>query len=191
MHNKLSSSFLEELNLADSKFLLCTFHRRENWGENLESIIKAVLKILKNFPNIKVLIPMHPNKKVRYVIEKYLGSNPNAVLVEPLRYDQFVVSIKECFFVVTDSGGLQEEAPSLGKPVLVVRDTSERTEAIEAGTAKLIGTNEEVIFKEVKNLINDKYTFLAMAKAINPYGDGFASLRIYKSILRFLEIYNY
>ena len=79
----------------------------------------------------------------------------------------------------------------MGKPVLVVRDTSERTEAIEAGTAKLIGTNEEVIFKEIKNLINDKYTFLAMAKAINPYGDGFASLRIYKSILRFLEIYNY
>ena len=92
------------------------------------------------------------------------------------------------FFVITDSGGLQEEAPSLGKPVLVVRDTTERTEAIAAGTAKLIGTNEEVIFKEVNNLINDKYCFSSMAKAINPYGDGYASLRIYKSILRFLEI---
>ena len=102
MRNKLSSSFLKELNLVNSKFLLCTFHRRENWGEKLESIIKAVLKILKNFPNIKVLIPIHPNKKVRDVIEKYLHSNPNAVLVEPLRYDQFVESIKECFFVITD-----------------------------------------------------------------------------------------
>ena len=96
--------------------------------------------------------------------------------------------IKHSKFVITDSGGLQEEATAFAKPVLVLRDTTERTEAIEAGTAKLIGTKEEVIFKEVKNLINDEYRFLSMARAINPYGDGFASLRIYKSILRFLEI---
>ena len=186
MKDKINNSFLSDLNLNNKKFLLCTFHRRENWGENLESILRGLLKILEKFPDIYALIPMHPNPIVREMILKVMQDINNVVLIEPLRYDHFVNVIKNCFFVITDSGGLQEEAPALGKPVLVARKSTERIEAIEAGTAKLIGTNQDEIFKQINQLIENNKSYELMSNAINPYGDGYASLKIINSIINFL-----
>lgn len=187
MKDKIGNSFLKKFKLKKNKFILCTFHRRENWGENLSSIIEGVSDILLNYPELKVLIPLHPNQIVREKIYNSLKKFPNAVLIDPLRYDNFVEAIKNCFLVITDSGGLQEEAPALGKPVLVVRNTTERIEAIKAGTAKLIGTNKKDIFENVEELIKNKNAYQSMAKAVNPYGDGFASLKILNSILEYLN----
>ncbi len=186
MKDKSSSSYLKDLNLLNKKFILCTFHRRENWGKNLKSILYGISLILKENKGVNILVPMHPNSIVRNDIIQILSSCTNAFLVEPLRYDHFVEALKNCYFVLTDSGGLQEEAPAFGKPVLVVRDTTERIEAIQQGTAKLLGTKQEMIYKEVKNLIDNKNDYESMSKAINPYGDGKASERIFNSILKFL-----
>tara|TARA_Y100000589_G_C27131567_1_gene620802 strand:- start:211 stop:1317 length:1107 start_codon:yes stop_codon:yes gene_type:complete len=186
MKDKSGGSYLKDLDLLNKKFILCTFHRRENWGNNLKSILYAISSILNEYKDVNVLVPMHPNLIVRNDINQILSSCTNAFLVEPLRYDHFVEALKNCYFVLTDSGGLQEEAPAFGKPVLVVRDTTERIEAIQQGTAKLLGTKQEMIYKEVKNLIDNKNDYESMSKAINPYGDGKASERIFNSILKFL-----
>ena len=164
------------------RVLLATVHRRENWGEPLQNILQGFNAILDSFPDTVLLLPMHRNPLVRKPIEQSLGKRDRVFLTEPLDYKELVGAISRCYFLLTDSGGLQEEAPSLGKPVLVLRDNTERPEAVTAGTAKLIGTNPDNIFANAKELLSDKNTYSQMANAINPFGDGLAAKRIVKII---------
>ncbi|MGB3518312.1 MAG: UDP-N-acetylglucosamine 2-epimerase (non-hydrolyzing) [Elainellaceae cyanobacterium] len=158
--------------------LLATVHRRENWGEPLAAIAQGFLTLLEKFPDTALLLPLHRNPTVREPLTAALGDHPRAFLTEPLDYAQLVGAIQRCHLLLTDSGGLQEEAPSLGKPVLVLRDTTERPEAIAAGTAKLIGTDTQAIVAAATHLLTDDHAYQAMATAVNPFGDGHASERI-------------
>ena len=158
--------------------LLATVHRRENWGEPLQDIAQGFLQILNKFPDTALLLPLHRNPTVREPLQALLGDHPRVFLTEPLDYAELVGAITRCYLLLTDSGGLQEEAPSLGKPVLVLRETTERPEAIAAGTAKLVGTNPERIVAEASQLLSDASAYQTMATAINPFGDGHAAERI-------------
>ncbi|MEB3214018.1 MAG: UDP-N-acetylglucosamine 2-epimerase (non-hydrolyzing) [Leptolyngbyaceae bacterium] len=160
------------------RVLLSTVHRRENWGEPLERIAQSFLKILDAFPDTALLLPLHRNPTVREPLTAMLGDHPRAFLTEPLDYGELVGAIQRSHLLLTDSGGLQEEAPSLGKPVLVLRDTTERPEAVTAGTAKLVGTQPHTIVAEATKLLSDPAAYEAMATAVNPFGDGHASERI-------------
>lgn len=166
------------LDWTQYRTLLATVHRRENWGEPLENIAQGFLKILDKFPDTALLLPMHRNPTVREPLQKLLGDRQRVFLTEPLDYAQLVGAIARCHLVLTDSGGLQEEAPSLGKPVLVLRETTERQEAVNAGTAKLIGTDPEQILAAASQLLSDSSAYQEMATAINPFGDGHAAERI-------------
>lgn len=173
----------------DTPLVLITGHRRESFGEKLESICSAVELLAQQFPHVQFVYPVHLNPKVRSTVTHILGDGnaarkplPNVHLIEPLAYLQFVALMERSTAILTDSGGIQEEAPSLGKPVLVTRDTTERPEAITAGTAKLVGANREQIVKEVTRLLTDKKHYNSMATAHNPYGDGKATARILESI---------
>lgn len=170
------------------RVLLTTVHRRENWGEPLEDIIQALSLILEKFPDTALLLPLHPNPIVREPIRAALGDHPRCFLTEPLDYVELVGAIRDCYLLLTDSGGLQEEAPSLGKPVLVLRETTERPEAIEAGTAKLVGTNPTVIVNEASNLLTDSAAYEQMAEKINPFGDGTAAKRIVKIVQDYFQM---
>lgn len=174
------------LNWEKYRVLLTTVHRRENWGEPLQDIVEGFRLILENFPDVALLLPLHRNPIVREPIQALLGNHPRVFLTEPLDYAQLVGAISRCYLLLTDSGGLQEEAPSLGKPVLVLRETTERPEAIEAGTAKLIGTNSKEIFMAASELLTNKIVYQKMATAINPFGDGTAAEKIVKIINDFL-----
>lgn len=169
------------------KIILTTIHRRENLGDKLVEIIAGIKEITNNFKDVYFFIPMHPNPLVRNTLINNLNGNEQVILSEPLSYDLLVNVMKNCFFVLTDSGGLQEEAPSLGKPVLVLRNTTERIESIQSGTAKLIGTNKENIVKEVSLIIQNEEAFKKMSNAINPYGDGNASEKILNICKEFLR----
>jgi UDP-N-acetylglucosamine 2-epimerase (non-hydrolysing) len=158
--------------------LLATVHRRENWGEPLEAIAHSFLTLLEQFPDTALLLPLHRNPTVRDPLSAILGNHPRAFLTEPLDYGELVGAIQRCHLLLTDSGGLQEEAPSLGKPVLVLRDTTERPEAITAGTAKLVGTRTDAIVAAASTLLTDEAAYASMANAVNPFGDGRASDRI-------------
>lgn len=160
------------------RVLLATVHRRENWGQPLQEIIKGFKLVLDKFPDTALLLPLHRNPIVRNPLQKELGNHPRVFLTEPLDYTELIGAIKRCYLLLTDSGGLQEEAPSLGKPVLVLRETTERPEAVEAGTAKLIGTNSEQILSNASELLSNKTVYQNMAEAINPFGDGTASQKI-------------
>lgn len=160
------------------RMILVTTHRRENLGEPMRQIYRGLEQVLKEFPDTYVVFPVHKNPKVREVVNEVLGVHPRVYLIEPLDYEPFVNLMARSHIVLTDSGGIQEEAPSLGKPVLVVRDTTERPEAVEAGTVSLVGTSYESVVKELKRLLEDKAAYDAMALAINPYGDGHAAERI-------------
>lgn len=164
------------------KLVLITGHRRENFGEGFISMFKAIKKLTEKYPKVDFVYPMHLNPNVRRPIhdvfgENYLGLN-NMFFIEPLEYLSFVYLMEKSAIVLTDSGGIQEEAPGLGKPVLVMRDTTERPEALEAGTVKLVGTNFDMIVSEVSALLEDQEYYDKMSKAVNPYGDGFACKRI-------------
>jgi UDP-N-acetylglucosamine 2-epimerase (non-hydrolysing) len=174
------------LNWDNYRVILVTVHRRENWGEPLKDIIKGFQLILEKFPDTVFLLPLHRNPTVREPIQSALGNHPRVFLTEPLDYDQLVGAIQRCYLLLTDSGGIQEEAPSLGKPVLVLRETTERQEAVEAGTAKLIGTNPENILQETSQLLTDTNNYETMANAINPFGDGHASERIVQIVADYL-----
>ena len=178
---------INNLNWGSGKVILVTVHRRENWGINLENIVTAIQKIAQEINDIYFLIPMHKNKKVRSKFKSKLRKEKNIFLIEPLDYNHQIAAIKGSYFVITDSGGIQEEAPSLGKPVLILRSNTEREEAIIAGAAKLIGTRTETIIKSVNELINDKKLYRRMSKAINPFGDGKASERILEHSLQYLN----
>lgn len=162
----------------DSRLILLTAHRRENLGEPMHHMFRAIRRIVDEYPDVKVIYPIHMNPLVRKAAEEELKGNDRIRIIEPLDVLDFHNFMARCHFILTDSGGIQEEAPSLGKPVLVMRDTTERPEGIEAGTLKLVGTNEEVIYREFKRLLDNKEEYIKMAEASNPYGDGHASERI-------------
>lgn len=176
-------------NLEWSKYrtILATVHRRENWGEPLQGIAKAFLKILAQFPDTALLLPLHKNPTVREPLQQILGNHPRVFLTEPLDYAELVGAIQRSYLILTDSGGLQEEAPSLGKPVLVLRETTERPEAIAAGTAKLVGTDADLIADSAAELLSNADAYNAMAMAINPFGDGLAAARILKIVKEYLS----
>ena len=171
---------------ASQLMILATVHRRENWGKELEQIAYGLKDIVEKFKAISIVIPMHPNIIIKEVLKKILGDNERVFLTDPLPYDQFIKTINDCHFILTDSGGLQEEAPSLNKPVLILRETTERPEAVSSGTAKIIGTKRENIFKEAKNLILNRKSYLKMSSATNPFGDGKASEKILNSAKKYL-----
>jgi UDP-N-acetylglucosamine 2-epimerase (non-hydrolysing) len=170
------------------RVLLATVHRRENWGEPLQAIAQGFLKILDKFPDTALLLPLHRNPTVRVPLQELLGNHPRIFLTDPLDYGELVGAIGRSHLLLTDSGGLQEEAPSLGKPVLVLRDTTERPEAVAAGTAKLVGTTTENIFANAAELLSDPDAYEAMANAINPFGDGHAAERILQIVQNYLGL---
>lgn len=184
---KLKSKILDLINsqyeLKDGKkIILVTGHRRENFGDGFINICEALKTIATNNPNIDIVYPVHLNPNVQKPVKEILSDTPNVHLIEPLQYESFIYMMSRSYFIITDSGGVQEEAPSLGKPVLVMRDTTERPEAVEAGTVKLVGTNKEIIIKEAQKLLNDRIEYEKMSKAHNPYGDGKACERIVEFI---------
>lgn len=178
----------EEYDFKNKDLILATLHRRENWGKSLNDIALALKKIVDDNSSAILLIPLHRNPAVRNELKKILEGHKKIILTEPLAYDIFVSVLKECKFIITDSGGIQEEAPAFGKPVLIVRNNTERIEAIEAGSAKLIGTKKEKIYNEASILLNDKDAYKKMAQVSNPFGDGKASQKILKECLAFLGI---
>ena len=161
-----------------SKLVLLTAHRRENLGEPLRHMFKAIRKIVDEHPEVKVIYPIHMNPAVRETANEILGDDDRIRIIEPLEVLDFHNFMAQSYMILTDSGGIQEEAPSLGKPVLVMRDTTERPEGIKAGTLKLVGTNEETIYNEFKKLLTDEEEYKKMSTASNPYGDGNACKRI-------------
>ncbi len=173
---------LNRISFENKKVILLTAHRRENIGEPMENIFSAVKEAAEKNKDVEVIYPMHLNPKVREIARRVFKDMENVHLIEPLDYLPFTNLMAKCYLVVTDSGGVQEEAPSLGKPVLVVRAETERPEGIEAGTAKLAGTEKDVIYKEIDTLINDEEEYRKMANAVNPYGDGKAAEHIREAI---------
>ncbi|WP_085506066.1 non-hydrolyzing UDP-N-acetylglucosamine 2-epimerase [Thalassobacillus devorans] len=169
----------EQLDWAsDSRLIMITAHRRENLGEPMENMFKAIKRIVDEHPDIKAIYPIHMNPVVREAANKILGNNERIRIIEPLEVLDFHNFLSRSYLILTDSGGIQEEAPSLGKPVLVMRDTTERPEGIAAGTLKLVGIEEENIYYYFKLLLEDEEAYRKMSQASNPYGDGFASKRI-------------
>ena len=162
--------------------ILVTGHRRENLGRGLADVCEALIRISAR-DDVEIVYPVHPNPNVSKPVHDGLGSRPNIHLIPPLDYVAFVHLMTEAHIIVTDSGGIQEEAPSLGKPVLVTREVTERPEAVEAGTVKLVGTNSDRIVKEVTALLDDSDAYAAMARVHNPYGDGHASERIVANLI--------
>lgn len=161
-----------------SRLILITAHRRENLGEPMKAMFKAILRVLKEHPDVKAIYPIHMNPLVREIADSILGQEERVHIIEPLEVIDFHNFLNQSYMILTDSGGIQEEAPSLGKPVLVMRDTTERPEGIEAGTLELVGTEEENIYRNFKKLLEDEEEYKKMSNASNPYGDGFACKRI-------------
>lgn len=184
---KFKTQILNDLDFNKNKIILVTAHRRENLGKPLESICQGILDIVKKNENISIVYPVHLNPVVKETAKNMLGKHERIHLLPPLNTDEMHNLMSRCFMVLTDSGGLQEEAPSLGKPVLVLRNETERPEAVKAGTVKIIGTNRGKILSETEKLINDKSEYDKMAKATNPYGDGLASKRIADFLLYYFR----
>jgi UDP-N-acetylglucosamine 2-epimerase (non-hydrolysing) len=175
------------LNWSQHRVILSTVHRRENWGEPLRDIAHGFLKILDKCPDTALLLPLHRNPTVREPLQEILGDHTRVYLTEPLDYRELVAAIQGCYLLMTDSGGLQEEAPSLGKPVLVLRENTERPEAVMAGTAKLIGTDPENLLQEAGELLSNPEAYAQMANAINPFGDGHAAERIVQAVRNYFH----
>ena len=173
--------------IGNKKLILLTAHRRENLGEPLYNIFKAIKRVVDENEDVCVLYPIHKNPKVRSIANEILNDHPRIKLIEPLEVVGFHHLMNEAHIILTDSGGIQEEAPSLGKPVLVMRDTTERPEGIEAKTLKLVGTNEENIYENTMELLNQQTVYDEMAHATNPYGDGTTSIQIAKIVKEYLE----
>jgi UDP-N-acetylglucosamine 2-epimerase (non-hydrolysing) len=162
----------------EHKMILVTGHRRENHGQGFINICTALKEIAEENPHVDIVYPVHLNPNVQKPVKELLSGIPNVHLIEPLQYEQFIYMIDKSSFIITDSGGVQEEAPSLGKPVLVMRDTTERPEALDAGTVKLVGTDIQLIIKEAQALLDDEEAYTRMSQASNPYGDGHACEKI-------------
>lgn len=174
---------LKDVDFQNHRVILLTTHRRENLGEPMRHIYKALRRIIEEIPDTEIVFPVHRNPLVRKVVEEELAGVDRIHLIDPMEYEPFANLMSLSSLVLTDSGGIQEEAPSLGKPVLVLRNTTERPEAVEAGTVRLIGTDKDVVYAETKRLLTDQDAYDAMSNAVNPYGDGKASQRIVQAIL--------
>ncbi len=180
----IESKFIHsKFNIENSKFILVTGHRRENFGQGFINICEALKTIAISNPEIDIVYPVHLNPNVQKPVKELLSKVENVHLIEPLQYETFLYLMDKSYFIITDSGGVQEEAPSLGKPVLVMRDTTERPEALVAGTVKLVGTDKEKIINEAQLLLDSHEEYTKMSKAHNPYGDGKAC----KKIVEFLK----
>ncbi|MCF0155746.1 MAG: UDP-N-acetylglucosamine 2-epimerase (non-hydrolyzing) [Veillonella sp.] len=173
---------LNALDYQNKRIVLVTTHRRENLGEPMRHVYQAIRQLLADFDDIQVVFPVHKNPKVRAVVQEELGQVERVTLIDPLDYEPFANLMARSYLILTDSGGIQEEAPALGKAVLVLRDTTERPEAVEAGTVKLVGTDKDVVYKEAYTLLSDSDAYQAMSNAVNPYGDGKASERIVQAL---------
>lgn len=180
---EFSNEILRKIDYKNRKIVLVTTHRRENLGEPMRHVYQALRDLVNEFEDIEIVFPVHKNPKVREVVESELGGLDRVNLIDPLDYEPFANLLARSYLVLTDSGGIQEEAPALGKPVLVLRDTTERPEAIDAGTVKLIGTDKMKIYNEAKLLLSNEKEYERMANACNPYGDGQAARRIVEAIL--------
>ena len=174
---------LKDKNIFKKKIILVTMHRRENWGAPLRETCQAIDKIINEHSDVCVIFPLHKNPEIRRNVREILQNKKDILLLDTLDYDDMINLMSKSYMILTDSGGIQEESPSLGKPVLVLREETERPEAVEAGVAKLIGTNKERVYSEVEILLNSKDIYKKMSKSVNPYGDGKASERIIKKIL--------
>lgn len=174
---------LKSVDFQNHRVILLTTHRRENLGEPMRHIYKALRRIIEEIPDTEIVFPVHRNPLVRKVVEEELAGVDRIHLIDPMEYEPFANLMSLSSLVLTDSGGIQEEAPSLGKPVLVLRNTTERPEAVEAGTVRLIGTDKDVVYAETKRLLTDQAAYDAMSNAVNPYGDSKASQRIVQAIL--------
>ena len=174
---------LQRIDFTNHRVILLTTHRRENLGEPMRHIYKALRRIIEEFPDTEIVFPVHRNPLVRKVVEEELDGVEHIHLIDPLEYEPFANVMGRSAIVLTDSGGIQEEAPSLGKPVLVLRNTTERPEAVQAGTVKLIGTDKQIVYDETKRLLEDFDEYSRMSNAVNPYGDGKAAERIVAYIL--------
>lgn len=173
---------LKKLDFQGQRVITVTTHRRENLGEPMRQMYRAMRDIVREFPDVTLVFPVHKNPAVRALVKEILGAEERVVLIEPLDYQPFVNLMNKSHLILTDSGGLQEEAPSLGKPVLVLRENTERPEAVKAGTVQLVGTSYEKIYKTTKELLSNEAAYEKMAQAVNPYGDGQASARILEAI---------
>lgn len=173
---------LAEAEAPGSRLILVTTHRRESWGPRMAEAMAAVADVAAARPDVQVVLPVHSNPVVRETVAGALDGLPNVHLVEPLGYAEFAYLLDRCHLVVTDSGGVQEEAPSLGKPVLVLRDDTERPEGVAAGTVRLVGTRRSTVRREIERLLDDDAAYRAMANAVNPYGDGKAADRCARAI---------
>lgn len=169
---------LNNIDYENKKIILLTCHRRENWGSPMENIFIGIKEIIDQEKDVEIIFPMHKNPSIRELAKKIFGNNPKIHLIEPLDYEPFANLISKSYIIMTDSGGIQEEAPALGKPVLVLRTETERPEAVEAGTVKIVGIEKENIVKEALKLLNNNEQYEEMANAINPYGDGNACKKI-------------
>ena len=187
-NNELKTQIVRQISdlnyemVDDKKVILVTGHRRENHGQGFINICQALKTIAVDNPNIDIVYPVHLNPNVQKPVKEILLNISNIYLIKPLQYEQFIYMMDKSYFIITDSGGVQEEAPSLGKPVLVMRETTERPEALDAGTVKLVGTDTKLIIKEAQKLIDDKIEYEKMSKAHNPYGDGKACSKILEFI---------
>lgn len=168
---------------SDSRLILVTAHRRENLGEHMREMFFGIRRVIEDFPNVKMIYPVHKNPKVREIAQELFADVERVRLIEPLDVLDFHNYMKKSFLILTDSGGIQEEAPALGKPVLVMRDTTERPEGVEAGTLKLTGTTADTIYRETAKLLTDSKKYESMSQAVNPYGDGHASEKIEKALI--------
>ena len=177
------NNLLEDIDYENKRIVLVTTHRRENLGEPMRHVYKALKSLTETFSDVEVVFPVHKNPKVREVVNEELGGLDKIHLIDPLDYEPFANLMSRSTLILTDSGGVQEEAPALGRPVLVLRDTTERPEAVMAGTVKLIGTDRDRVFNESKLLLTDKSEYEKMAAAYNPYGDGKAAERIISALL--------
>jgi UDP-N-acetylglucosamine 2-epimerase (non-hydrolysing) len=168
---------------ADKKLILITAHRRESFGEPMRHIFAAALQVIQQRPDVLFVYPVHPNPQVNALAKQMLSDQKNIILLPALPYDQFVALMKAAYLIWTDSGGVQEEAPALGKPVLIIREKTERVEVVKAGVAKIVGTDTDKIVHKTLHLLNDANAYQAMVKGVSPYGDGHASERIVQALL--------
>ena len=188
-YEKVKYKLMDELKFdyTEEKYILITGHRRENFGKGFEDICQAIRNLAHIFPKLKIIYPVHLNPNVKNTVMQKLSKIDNIYLIQPQSYECFTSLLSYSHFILTDSGGIQEEAPSLGKPVLVMRDTTERPEAVEAGTVALVGTDPNKIFDLSYELLTSDIKYNKMATAINPYGDGNASKYITENIMKFLQ----
>ena len=180
---EFSDQLLQSIDYKNKRVILVTTHRRENLGEPMRHVYKALKKIVEEFADVEIIFPVHKNPKVREVVNAELGGLSSVHLIDPLDYEPFANLMSRANLILTDSGGVQEEAPALGKPVIVLRDTTERPEAVKAGTVKLVGTESDNVYNATKKLLTDKAEYQKMSAAINPYGDGLAAKRIIQALL--------